>query len=481
MREGQKALIDKEIFSIERDISRLEVGDVLIADGHRLDFMVKHPFTGKDVRATIVGYLDWKSWDLIGYEIMVEENTQCVASALRNAIIRLGKKPRIAYQDNGKAFKAKYFMDKTDFEQCGFYGLFGRLEIVPVFAMKYRARAKVIERFWKEFIGKFERLQTSFTGASVDDKPPWTRMGETFHKALHNGYVPTIEEVKDMVDTWIEDYLEVQPCPHVPGKAIGEVFNEGKGPGVDVAELDELLLATELKTIQAGCIRVFGAEYEHENLFGLHESVYIKYSLFDLASIKVYDRNSNYLCTATRKFKIHPMARHMGNAKDVAEYNYQRNKQRALQKGTEKMVKELMAEKKDAALPWADIVDVLPRLPEKLEQLQAGEPAENYETPRIPEGAYGNNSQNQACLNESEHAHKDERPRSFGMDGIDKYEWLEKHPDQITEDDTAWMEEFKNTGAYRNLMELRKEGQEDESVQHNDIKHPVTAGTMHGV
>ena len=72
---------------IERDISKLEVGDVLIADGHTLNFQVINPFTGKPTRATLVGFLDWKSTALVGYEIMMSENTQCIASALRNSLL----------------------------------------------------------------------------------------------------------------------------------------------------------------------------------------------------------------------------------------------------------------------------------------------------------------------------------------------------------------------------------------------------------
>ena len=58
-----------------------------------------------------MGYQDWKSTALVGYEIMLEENTQCVASALRNSIINFGKIPKICYQDNGKAFKNKFFKE----------------------------------------------------------------------------------------------------------------------------------------------------------------------------------------------------------------------------------------------------------------------------------------------------------------------------------------------------------------------------------
>jgi putative transposase len=459
MREGQKALIDKEVFSIERDISKLAVGDVLVADGHKLDFQVKHPFTGKPVRATILAHYDWKSSYLVGYEIMIEENTQCITSSLRNSIVHLGKIPKISYQDNGKAFKGKFFTEETNLEECGFYGLFGRLGIIPVFAMKYHARSKVIERFWKEFIGKFERLLPSFTGASVDDKPAWTRMGETFHKAIHNGYIPTIKEAKSRIDAWIEDYLEVQPCPHVKGKTIGEVFREGQGPGVDVEELDELMLATEVKTIRAGTITFLSGDYEHENLFGLHESVYVKYSLFDLSFIKVYDRAGNYLCTATRKALVHPMAQHLGAAKDVTELRYQQNKQRTLARNTMKAAKELIAANKKAALPWADIIEVNPRVVEQLEKADIELPACERE---IPEGAY--KAVDDAPALKDEISRHEEQPSSarpyFGPnDDLKYYQWLIEHGPE-TDYDREWLQRSNECGIGKMMAALKKDREE---------------------
>ena len=72
-REGMKAYHDKVEPYIERDISKIEVGDIIIADGHVLNFQVINPFTGKPTRATLVGILDWKSTALVGYEIMMTE------------------------------------------------------------------------------------------------------------------------------------------------------------------------------------------------------------------------------------------------------------------------------------------------------------------------------------------------------------------------------------------------------------------------
>ena len=96
-RDGEKALSDKVEPYIKRDASLLDVGDILVADGHKLAFNVINPFTGKPTRATLVEFLDWKSTALVGYEIMLEENTQCIASALRNAIINLDMIPKVVY------------------------------------------------------------------------------------------------------------------------------------------------------------------------------------------------------------------------------------------------------------------------------------------------------------------------------------------------------------------------------------------------
>ena len=125
-RDGEKALKDNIEPYIMRDVSKIEVGDVLVADEHKLAFLVQNPFTGKPTRATLIGFLDWKSTALVGYEIMLEEKTQSIVSALRNSIINLQNIPKIVYQDNGRAFKAKYFVN-TDFKETGFERIYARL------------------------------------------------------------------------------------------------------------------------------------------------------------------------------------------------------------------------------------------------------------------------------------------------------------------------------------------------------------------
>lgn len=313
-----------------------------MADGHKLAFNVINPFTGKPARATLVGFLDWKSTALVGYEIMLEENTQCIASALRNSIINLDMIPKIVYQDNGRAFRAKYFTDDKGFSELGFNGLYSKLGIETVFARPYNARAKVIERFFKEFQEGFEKLLPSYVGSSICNKPAYLMRNEKFHKQIHNEYIPTIDETIKMIDMWL-NFKNSQPCPNAPDKTIAEVLEERKRQNININLLDDLMLATEVKTIQRNGIRFLNCDYFDERLYGFKSKVLIKYNLFDLTSIKVYTTKGEYLCTAQRVNETHPMAKLLGSVTDFEDYKQKIVKQRILHKKTINAVKEYLS------------------------------------------------------------------------------------------------------------------------------------------
>ncbi len=480
LRDGQKALKDTQIFSIKRDSSKLEVGQVLIADGHRLNAKIRNPFTGKPCRPTLIGYLDWKSGDLAGFDIMVEENVQVVASALRQSIVRLGKFPQFALNDNGKAFRAKFFTSTEGLQDAGLSGLFGRLNITPVFAAPYNARSKPIERFFKEF-AKFERLLLSFTGTSILDKPAWMKRNEKFHRALHNGEIPTIEQTVDMVNVWIESYWEEQPHPHIKGKTIGQVFNEGRGPGVDIAALDDLMLTHEVKTIGPRGVRFLGADYYDDALYGLREKTIIKYSITDLSSVRVYDMDGHFLCTAKRFDAVHPLAARLGSAKDLAEVRHLQNKQKSLMKNTIRVAretKELLFEQRKA-LPWADIIEAAPRVIERLEKADIELPPCEQQ---IPEGAYKTAEERPALKGES--SRNDERPSSqrpyFGPGEDLKYhEWLIEHGPE-TDYDREWLERSNECGIGKMMAEMKKDREEWDKAHPSAIKQPKAADTATG-
>ena len=350
-REGEKALKDKVLPYITRDISKLEVGDVLVADGHRLAVQCLNPYTGKPCRPTLIGYLDWKSTALVGYEIMLEENTQAISSALRNSIINLGKIPKICYQDNGKAFRSKFFTG--DFRESGINGLFNKLDITPVFAQPYNARAKVIERFFRELQDGFERLMPSFVGSNIIDKPAYLKRNEKIHKNNHNRFIPTIEQLTYMLDCYMDFHRSLE-CPNFKGKTIGEVFDEGKGSGVDIKELDNLMMSKEIKTIYRNGIKFLKADYYNDCLYGQKGRVIIKYSLSDLTKIKVFSLNNEYICDAERVMPINPMAYHLGEIKDQEELKFKIKQQKSLALQT---IKKQLKSENVKYLEWQQEVD----------------------------------------------------------------------------------------------------------------------------
>ena len=423
-REGEKAYHDKIEPYIERDISKIEVGDVLIADGHVLNFQIINPFTGKPTRATLVGFLDWKSTALVGYEIMMSENTQCIASALRNSILNLGLIPKVVYQDNGKAFKAKYFQN-IDFDEAGFNGIYAKLGIKSVFAKPYNARAKVIERFFLEFQEEFEKMMTSYIGTSVENKPAWMKRGEKLHKDMHNkltkNYIPTIQETIKFIDCWL-DYHNSKPCPNNRSKTIQEMLNDISKENIDKSILNDLMLKTEARTINKHGITFLGMHYRSDYLLDLREKVFIKYSLFDLSKVLVYSIKGEFLCIARQVEKVHPMANHLGTVKDMEQFKQQIQKQqRRFKRVKKEFLKYFHKEKAEAIeIEQEEVIEI-----EKFEQTK---------TPLKRKLNFREQQMNIPVFNAD----------------YEKYEWLMKYgctnPEQ-----RKWLEGYLNSDEYANL------------------------------
>ena len=341
LRDGEKALKEDVIPHIKRDISKIEVGEVLVADGKKLNFQVINPFTGEPCRATLIGFLDWKSTALIGYEIMLEENTQNIASALRNAILNLGKIPKFVYLDNGRAFRGKYFIGSANFDEIGLKGIYEKLSITTVFANPYNARAKVIVRFFLEMQESFEKLLPSYIGTNIGNKPARLRRNEKFHSEIQQEFVPTIQQTIQMINSWLE-YKNSLPCPNDRTKSIKEMLDSIERQKINTRELDDLMLAQEIKTITSQGIRFLKADYYNDALYGLRQKVIIKYSLFDLSYINVYTMSGRFLCKADRITLAHPLAHYTGEIKDVEDYKQKIQKQKQLKNKTIKACKEFL-------------------------------------------------------------------------------------------------------------------------------------------
>ena len=331
-REGKKAWNDKCAISLLRDWNLVEVGDVVIADGHTLNFETLNPATGKPTRMTIVLFYDGASNCPLGWEIMPSENVDSISAAFRRTCIMLGKFPRVVYLDNGRAFRAKYFKGCEDFEQAGFLGLYRDLGCSVIHAWPYHGQSKPIERFFGTF-HDMEVWMPSYTGNDIAHKPARMKRGEDLHRQLYDklgGRPLTLEETHAQVARWFAEYAtRPQYRTHLHGRTPGETLMEGRGAGLSVQDLQKLtlfMMQKEVRTITKDGIKVNGRLYWHETLYSRRHPVLVRYDEhFSPYSVLVYTLDGEPLCEAKDRehYRIasglHPVARILGTAEQQEE------------------------------------------------------------------------------------------------------------------------------------------------------------------
>ena len=354
-REGKKAWNDKCAISLLRDWSLVGVGDVIIGDGHTLNFETLNPATGKPTRMTIVLFYDGASNCPLGWEIMPTENTDSISAAFRRSCIMLGKFPRVVYLDNGRAFRAKYFKGCPDFEQAGFLGLYRDLGCSVIHAWPYHGQSKPIERFFGTF-HDMEVWMPSYTGNDIAHKPARMKRGEDLHRQLYTkmgGRPLTMEETLVQVARWFAEYAtRPQYRTHLHGRTPGDVFMEGRGEGLspqDMQKLTLFMMQKEVRTITKDGIKVNGRLYWHEKLYSRRHPVLVRYDEhFNPYSVYVYTLDGEPLCEAKDRehYRIasglHPVARILGTAEQQEELRANLELRKGLERSSTALMRGLL-------------------------------------------------------------------------------------------------------------------------------------------
>lgn len=328
-REGRKAWNDKCAISILRDWSLVDVGDVVIADGHTLNFETIDPDIGKPKRMTLLLFFDGASRYPLGWEVMPTENVACISSAFRRACLTLGKFPKVVYLDNGKAFRARFFEGCSDFEQAGFLGLYRDLGCEIIHAWPYHGQSKPIERFFGT-MHDMEVFTPSYTGWDIAHKPARLHRNEKLHRKLHErlgGRALTLEETHAALACWFNEYAaRPQATTHLRGRTPAEAFQAGVGPGVDADRLTLMMLQREIKTISKDGIRLHNRLYWHKALSRRRHPVLVRWD-WQLSpyTVLVYDLDGTLICEARDRqhYQIaagmHPAVRALGTAEQQCD------------------------------------------------------------------------------------------------------------------------------------------------------------------
>ena len=182
----------------------------------------------------------------------------------------------------------------------------------------------------------------SYIGTSIENKPAYMNRNEKIHKQIHQqkaDFVPTIEQALCLIQEWIK-FKHSQISPNDKTKTIQEMLDSIPKQKINEFELDDLMMAQEVKNIGRNGIRFLKADYFNDALYGIREKAIIKYNLNDLSYIKVYSTKGEFLCRADKVTPAHPLAYQMGDIKDIEDYKHKITKQKQLRNKTIKAIKE---------------------------------------------------------------------------------------------------------------------------------------------
>ena len=444
-RDGKKACLDKCLPYITRDVNTLKVGDVLVADGHKLNFFIRHPKTGKPVRMILIVFFDWRSRYPMGWQIMPTENVVGIQAAFFNACVCLGKYPVIVYIDNGKAFKAKVFTETNpNLEHLS--GLYVRLNVQFICARAYFGRSKVVERMFRTFNDQCIRVLPSYCGASIADKPAWMHRDEKFHKKIHaiatGNYVPNMSEAAVYIQKYFDFYVN-QPHDGLDEQTPFQVATTGFGPGIDPQKLAyEFLWRKEVKPSRCQ-FPFMKIDYECKELLGYTGKALALYDNANLTKLFVYsnDKVPEFIGVATPKNAIHPMARILGDETDVITLKETLKDHAKAKKITEEAVAELSGYK-----GTQEVQDALKVIPwnEKTEVKKQQSVVKDSKVKFLPEKEQPleiSDDQLESDISELE------TNRPFFLTTQDRYDWLlsfQSDGGKLTKDEFLFIADFEN-------------------------------------
>lgn len=307
-RLGQKAYKDQCEPYVKRLYDDLQSNDIWVCDNHTFDIMVDDGEHKKPVRVYLTAFLDVRSRKMMGWYVTDAPCSDATLQALRRGIERYGIPKRIL-SDNGREFLThdiggRGFRKSREEDEHYIPTILDNLQIEFRTAMVKNARAKIVERAFREVKEEFSRLFEGYTGGSITERPE--RLKGMAKKAAN--FTP-YADFERYVDTYIEGWFNHQEHGGVGmrHKTRNQVYEENLYELRTAAqeELNLMMMRSSrmVKFRRDGLtLRLYGTEitYWSEELWRSHleEKVYYRYNPDDLSEIRVYDERDRFLGTA---------------------------------------------------------------------------------------------------------------------------------------------------------------------------------------
>lgn len=183
--------------------------------------------------------------------------------------------------------------------------MFERLGIKMTNAIVRNAKAKIIERRFRDVKDRLSRLFPTYTGGNVVERP------ERLKQVIKNAdNIPTDYEFTQAVEDILTYYMNEKPYSGAVssdnGKTRMQVYRENLHEKRIASEFDLNLMlmrsTRSQKVVRRGVhLTIAGEKVDYFNdeliLNHLGESVYCRYDPEDISTVRIYDLNDNYIMT----------------------------------------------------------------------------------------------------------------------------------------------------------------------------------------
>ena len=308
-REGMKAFRDRCAPYIQRKYENMVSNEWWIADNHTFDVMTQGA-DGQVHRLYLTAFFDARSGIFTGCYVTSAPSSQATLIALRKGILKYGI-PENIYVDNGREFLTRdvgglgHRQKKSTKDEFNPPPVFERLGIHMTNAIVKNAKAKIIERRFRDVKDRLSRLFPTYTGGNVLEKP------ERLKKVLKSGDIPTDEAFTQAVEDILYHYMNERAYSGAvaadKGKTREQVYRENLLEKRIASESDlNLMLMRSTRSQKVGRrgvhITVAGDKINYFNdelllnFFG--ESVYCRYDPENISEVRIYDLQDNFIMTA---------------------------------------------------------------------------------------------------------------------------------------------------------------------------------------
>lgn len=308
-RQGEKAFRDRCAPYIKRTYEGMRSNEWWIADNHTFDVQTQKG--GKLHRLYLTAFFDARSGIFTGCYVTDAPSSQATLIALRKGIIKYGI-PENIYVDNGREFLTfdvgglGHRTKKSQKDKFAPPPVFERLGIKMTNAIVRNAKAKIIERRFRDVKDRLSRLFPTYTGGNVVERPERLK-----HIVKNLDNVPTDVDFTQAVEDILTYYMNEKPyCGAVSadsGKTRMQVYKEQLVEKRVASELDlNLMLMRSTRSQKVGRrgvhIMIAGEQLDYFNdeliLNHFGESVYCRYDPENMSEVRIYDLKDNYIMTA---------------------------------------------------------------------------------------------------------------------------------------------------------------------------------------